>query len=98
MVQPAGMRMPSFAVKVRSSRRMMFTSPEMVTFSEMVMFSSTVIPRSVNDISGNLFAESSVQVIYGFPGTQAEQLANTYSDHFLQFIPLTDAWYNRLTN
>ncbi len=89
MVQPAGMRMPSFAVKVRSFRRMMFTSPEMVTFSEMVMFSSTVIPRSVNDISGNPFAGSSVQVIYGFPGTAAKALADNFCCSFRE---IDDAW------
>jgi len=68
---------------------MMFTSPEMVTFSEMVMFSSTVISRSVNDISGNPFTGSSVQVIYGFPGTAAEALACSFGYAFLE---IDDAW------
>ncbi len=54
---------------------------------------AAVIPKSIQSISGNPFADSDVQYIYGFPGTAAEALS-----FFYRFIPLTDAWYARLTN
>ncbi len=58
---------------------------------------AVLIPRSIQSISGNPFQDSSVQYIYGFPGTAAEALAQSDPVRFL-FLPLTDAWYARLTN
>ena len=43
------------------------------------------------------FAGSTVRTIYGFPGTAAETLAQNYPAQFT-FLPLTDAWYARLTD
>ena len=56
---------------------------------------AVVIPRAVTSISGNPFIGSGVDYIYGFAGTPAQTLA---SDSGAEFIPLTDAWYARLTN
>ena len=56
---------------------------------------AVVIPSTVTSISGNPFAGSSVGYIYGFAGTASETLAHNYN---IQFVPLTDAWYARLTN
>ena len=58
---------------------------------------AVVIPRNIQSITGNPFAGSSVEYIYGFPGTAAEDLVNQYHSQF-QFISLTDAWYSRLTH
>ena len=58
---------------------------------------AVVIPKSVTSISGNPFAGSAVQYIYGFPGTAAETLARNYPAQFT-FIAMTDAWYARLTD
>ena len=58
---------------------------------------AVVIPKTVTYFSGNPFAASSVTCIYGFPGYAAETLAQNYPAIFT-FIPLTDAWYARLTN
>ena len=58
---------------------------------------AVVIPKTVTSIEGNPFSNISVICIYGFPGTAAETLAQTYPTRF-RFIPLTDAWYARLTD
>ena len=50
---------------------------------------AVMIPRSVNDIIGNPFAGSSVQVIYGFPGTAAEALADSFGYAFRE---IDDSW------
>ena len=52
--------------------------------------------KTIQSISGNPFAGSAVQYIYGFPGTAAETLAQNYPAQFT-FLLLTDAWYARLT-
>ena len=58
---------------------------------------AVVIPKNIQTISGNPFAESGVLYIYGFPGTAAETLAQSDPIRFM-FFPLTDAWYARLTD
>ncbi len=58
---------------------------------------AVVIPKSIQSISGNPFAGSAVRYVYGFPGTAAESLAQNHPAQFT-FLPLTDAWYARLTD
>ena len=50
---------------------------------------AVVIPKTVTSISGNPFAGSAVVAIYGYPGTAAETLANTYG---YIFYPIDDNW------
>ena len=50
---------------------------------------SIVIPKTVTVISGNPFAGSDVQVIYGYAGSAAETFADEYS---YGFIAVDDAW------
>ena len=57
---------------------------------------AVVIPKNIQSISGNPFAGSSVRYIYGFPGTAAETLAQSYLQ--FNFVPLTDGWYLRLSD
>lgn len=45
------------------------------------------IPRSVTSISGNPFADSSVRIIAGYPGTAAESFASAYG---YLFYPIAD--------
>ncbi len=59
---------------------------------------AVVIPKSIRSIPGNPFADSDVRCIYGFPGTAAETLTENNPEWFVYFVPLTDAWYARLTN
>ena len=78
-----------------------FILPSALTSVELDAFvgisaHAVVIPRNIQSITGNPFAGSSVEYIYGFPGTAAEDLVNQYHSQF-QFIPMTDAWYDRLT-
>ncbi len=58
---------------------------------------AVVIPKSIQTITGNPFAGSEVLYIYGFPGTAAEDLVESDPIRFM-FLPLTDAWYARLTS
>ena len=58
---------------------------------------AALIPKTVTDIAGNAFDESNVRYIYGFRGTAAQALVLSRPGRFL-FIPMTDAWYDRLTN
>ncbi len=58
---------------------------------------AVVIPKSIQTITGNPFAGSDVLYIYGFPGTAAQTLAESDPIRFM-FLPLTDAWYARLTS
>ena len=58
---------------------------------------AVLIPKSIQSISLNAFADSGVLYIYGFPGTAAETLAESDPVRFM-FLSLTDAWYARLTN
>ena len=79
-----------------------FFLPENLTAIEEEAFQgikaiAVVIPKNIQSISGNPFAGSSVQFIYGFPGTPAETLAQDYPSQF-RFVPLTDTWYTRLKN
>ena len=79
-----------------------FFLPENLTAIEGEAFQgikaiAVVIPKNIQSISGNPFAGSSVQFIYGFPGTPAETLAQDYLSQF-RFVPLTDTWYTRLKN
>ena len=79
-----------------------FFLPAALTDIESEAFSgiaaqAVVIPKNIRSISGNPFAGSAVQYIYGFPGTMAETLAQNYPAQFT-FLPLTDAWYARLTD
>ena len=50
---------------------------------------SVMIPKTVTSITGNPFADSGVQYVYGFPGSEAETFANLYG--FI-FVPIDDAW------
>ena len=79
-----------------------FFLPAALTDIESEAFSgiaaqAVVIPKNIRSISGNPFAGSAVQYIYGFPGTAAETLARNYPAQFT-FIAMTDAWYARLTD
>ena len=44
---------------------------------------SVVIPKGVTTISGNPFAGSGVQIIFGYPGTAAETFADEYGYLFV---------------
>lgn len=57
---------------------------------------AVLIPKGVTGIVGNPFADSGVLYIYGFPGTAAEALTETYSQ--FTFITLNDVWYALLTD
>ena len=48
-----------------------------------------VIPEGVTTITGNPFAGSSVQVIYGYYASEADTFASSYGYYF---IPIDDAW------
>ena len=50
---------------------------------------AVIIPPTVTSINGNPFAGSSVQYIYGYPGSAAETLARNNS--FI-FVTIDDAW------
>ncbi len=50
---------------------------------------AVVIPESVTSISGNPFRGSRVTLIYGYPASAAETLAETCS---FGFIPISDDW------
>ncbi len=50
---------------------------------------AVVIPKNVTTISGNPFADSSVRYIFGFPGSAAQTLAESYG---FTFVPIDDAW------
>ena len=50
---------------------------------------AVIIPRTISEISWDAFFGSSVLYIYGYPGTIAEDFANTCG--FI-FVPVDDAW------
>ncbi len=64
-----------------------FILPSALTSIEMEAFvgisaKAMLIPRGISSITGNPFAGSSVEYIYGFPGTMAENLVNQYHSQF----------------
>ena len=50
-----------------------------------------VIPKTVAAITGNPFAGSGVRTIYGYAGSAAQTLAESYPDQFT-FVGIDDAW------
>lgn len=54
---------------------------------------AVVIPNTITTITGNPFAGSTVNTVYGYPGTAAETYANTYSK---TFVPLSDTYLEKL--
>lgn len=71
-----------------------FTLPAFLTSIEEEAFSgisaeAVLIPQAVTSISGNPFAESAVEFIYGYEGSAAQALADAYPDQFI-FIPIDD--------
>ena len=50
---------------------------------------AVIVPGSVTSIAYDAFYLSSIEYIYGFPGTRAETFADAYG---FTFIPIDDAW------